>query len=69
MRRVISTTIVCLLIPSFVFAQPYPCQSNEQSIKQTDLSRQWNALNTDVGQQIISYIEITVGRINLEQAK
>ena len=44
-------------------------RSNETPVKQTDLVRLWNALNTDVGQQIISYIETTVGRINLEQAK
>jgi len=69
MKKILYKTIACLLIPSFVFAQPYPYRSNEKSIQQTDLSRLWNALNTDVGQQIISYIETIVGSINLEQAK
>jgi len=69
MKKILYKTIVCLLIPSFVFAQPYPYQSSENSIKQTDLARLWNALNGNVGQQIISYIETTVGSIKLEQAK
>ena len=69
MNKILRTTIVCLLIPSFVFAQIPQYRANEPSVKQTDLSRVWNALNTEVGQQIITYIESTVGSINLEQAK
>ena len=69
MKKILYKFIACLLIPSFVFAQPYPYRSIEKSIQQTDLSRLWAALNTDVGQQIISYTETTVGRIKLEQAK
>ena len=69
MKKVIRTLIVCLLIPSLVFAQIPHYRSNEPTIKQTNLSLLWNALNTDVGQQIVSYIETTVGSINLEQAK
>ena len=69
MKNILRTTIVCLLIPSLVFAQIPQYRTNEPSIKQTDLSRVWNALNTEMGQEIVSYIETTVGSINLEQAK
>ena len=69
MKKILRITIVCLLIPSLVFAQIPQYRANEPSVKQTDLSRVWNALNTEVGQQIITYIESTVGSINLEQAK
>jgi hypothetical protein len=69
MIKVIRTTIVCLLIPSLVFAQIPHYRANEQAVKQTDLARVWNALNTEVGQQIVSSIETTVGSINLEKAK
>jgi hypothetical protein len=69
MNKILRTIIVCLLIPSFVFAQIPQYRANESSIKPTDLSRVWNALNTEVGQQIVSYIETTVGSIDLEHAK
>jgi hypothetical protein len=69
MKKILRTTIVCLLIPSFVFAQVPQYIGNEPSIKPTDLSQVWDALNTEVGQQIISYIETTVGNIDLEDAK
>ena len=69
MKKTLRTTIVCLLIPSQVFAQIPQYRANESSIKPTDLSQVWNALNTDVGQQIVSYIETTVGSIDLEHAK
>ena len=52
---------ICPTIPQY--------RTNEPPVKQTDLVRLLNALNTDVGQQIISYIETTVGSIDLEQAK
>ena len=57
MKKVIRTLIVCLLIPSLVFAQIPHYKANEPAVKQTDLSRLWNALNTEVGQQIVSHIE------------
>jgi len=69
MKNILRTTIVCLLIPSLVFAQIPQYRTNEPSIKQTDLSRVWNALNTEMGQEIVSYIETTVGSIDLEHAK
>jgi hypothetical protein len=69
MKKILYKIIACLLIPSFVFAQPYPYQSNEKSIRQTDLSKLLKALETDVGKEIITYVETTVGNINLEQAK
>jgi len=69
MKKILYKTIACLLIPSLVFAQIPQNQANKTTIKQTDPSRIWNALNTDVGQQIVSYIETAVGSINLEQAK
>jgi hypothetical protein len=69
MKKILRTTIVCLLIPSLLFAQIPQYRGNESSVKQTDLARVWNALNTDVGQQIVSYIETTVGSIDLEHAK
>jgi len=69
MNKILRTTIVCLLIPSLVLAQIPQYRNNESSVKQTDLSRVWNALNTEVGQQIITYIESTVGSIDLEHAK
>ena len=69
MQKILYKFIACLLIPSFVFAQPYPYRSNENSIKQTDLARAWNALNSEVGQQIVSYIETAVGSIDFEHAK
>jgi hypothetical protein len=69
MKKILRTTIVCLLIPSFVFAQIPQYRGNEPSVKQTDLARVLNALNTDVGQQIVSYIETTVGSIDIEHAK
>jgi hypothetical protein len=69
MKKILRATIVCLLIPSLVFAQIPQNRANETTIKQTDLARIWNALNTEVGQQIVSSIETTVGSINLEQAK
>jgi hypothetical protein len=70
MKKILRTTIVCLLVPSFVFAQiPHQYGTNEPSVKQTNLARVWDALNTEIGQQIVSYIETTVGSINLEQAK
>jgi hypothetical protein len=69
MKKILRTTIVCLLIPSFVFAQIPQYRTNESSIKQTDFAGVWDALNTEVGQQMVSYIETTVGSIDLEQAK
>lgn len=69
MKKILYKTIACLLIPSFVFAQIPQYGTNKPSVKQTDLSRVWNALNTEVGQQIVSYIETTVGTINIEHAK
>jgi hypothetical protein len=69
MKKILRTTIVCLLIPSFVFAQIPQYRGNEPSVKQTDLARVLNALNTDVGQQIVSYTETTVGNIDIEHAK
>ena len=69
MNKILRTTIVCLLIPSLVFAQIPQYRGNEPSIKQTDLAQVWNALNSEVGQQIVSYIETTVGSIDLEHAK
>jgi hypothetical protein len=69
MKKILRTTIVCLLIPSFVFAQIPQYRANETTVKQTDLARVWNALNTEVGQQIVSYIETTIGNIDLEHAK
>ena len=69
MIKILRTTIVCLLIPSLLFAQIPQYRANETAVKQTDLSRVLNALNTEVGQQIVSYIETTVGSIDLEHAK
>ena len=69
MQKILRTTIVCLLIPSLVFAQIPQYRAKETTVKQTDLSRVWNALNTEMGQQIVSYIETTVGSIDLEHAK
>ncbi len=69
MKKILRTTIVWLLIPSLVFAQIPLYRGNEPSVKQTDLARVWNALNTEVGQQIVSYIETSVGSIDLEHAK
>jgi hypothetical protein len=69
MKKILRTTIVCLLIPSLVFAQISQFGKNEPSVKQTDLARVWIALNTEVGQQIVSYIETSVGSIDLEHAK
>jgi len=69
MIKILRTTIVCLLIPSLLLAQIPQYRANEPAVKPTDISRVWNALNTEVGQQIITYIESTVGSINLEQAK
>jgi hypothetical protein len=69
MIKILRTTIVCLLIPALVFAQIPQYRGNAPSVKQTDLSRVLNALNTQVGQQIVSYIETTVGSIDLEHAK
>ena len=69
MKKTLQTAIVFLLIPSLLFAQIPRYGTNEPSVKQTDLARVWNALNTEVGQQIVSYIETTVGNFNLEQAK
>jgi hypothetical protein len=69
MKKILRTTIVCLLIPSFVFAQIPQFGANESSVKPTDLASLWNALNTEVGQQIVSYIETTVGNIDLKHAK
>jgi hypothetical protein len=69
MKKILYKFIACLLIPSFVFAQPYPYRSNENSIKQTDLFQLLNALDTEVGKEIVTYVETTVGSIDLEQAK
>jgi hypothetical protein len=69
MNKILHTTIICLLIPSFVFAQAPQYRGNEPSIKPTDFSQVWDALNADVGQQIVSYIETTVDRIALEHIK
>ena len=69
MKKILYKFIACLLIPSFVFAQPYQYRSNENSIKQTDLSQLLNALDSEVGKEIVAYVETTVGSINLEQAK
>ena len=69
MNKILRTTIVFLLIPSLVFAQIPQYKGNEPSVKQTDLSQVWNALNTEVGQQIVSYVETTVGSVDLEHAK
>jgi hypothetical protein len=69
MIKLLSTTIVYLLIPSLVFGQIPQYKGNEPPVKQTDLGRVWNALNTEVGQQIISYTETTVGSIDLKHAK
>ena len=69
MKKILRITIVCLLIPSLVFAQIPQYRANEPSAKPTDLARVWNALNTEVGQQIVSYVETTVGSIDLEHAK
>jgi len=69
MIKILRTTIVCILIPSLLFAQIPQYRANEPTVKQTDLARVWNALNTEVGQQIVSYVETTVGIIDLEHAK
>ena len=69
MKKILRTTITCLLIPSLVFAQIPPYRANETDVKQTDLAQVWNALNTEVGQQIVTYIETTVGSIDLGHAK
>jgi hypothetical protein len=69
MKKILCTTIVCILIPSLLFAQTPRYISNEPFVKQTNLFQVWNALNTEVGQQIVSYVETTAGSINLEQAK
>ena len=69
MIKILRITIVCILIPSLLFAQIPQYRANEPTVKQTDLARVWNALNTEVGQQIVSYIETTVGTIDLEHAK
>jgi hypothetical protein len=69
MKKTLRTTITFLLIPSLIFAQIPQYKTSEPSVKQTDLARLWNALNTEVGQQIVFYIETTVGSIDLEHAK
>lgn len=69
MKKILYKIIACLLIPSFVFAQPYPYQSDKLSVKQTDLSQLLKALDTEVGKEIITYVETTLGSIDIEHAR
>jgi hypothetical protein len=69
MKKILYKTIAFLLIPSFVFAQTPQHIANKTIIKQTGISMVLHALQTEVGQQIVTYIETKVGSIDLEQAK
>jgi hypothetical protein len=63
MKKILYKTIACLLIPSFVFAQTYSYRGYDKYIKPTDLSHLLNAIDTEVGKEIVTYVETKLGSI------